>query len=67
VPGIFLLGESRYSPTLQETVRSRDKEPCDNIKVGTFDVSLLTIDDGIFEVNATAGDGHLGKSLVEAF
>ena len=27
---------------------------------GTFDVSLLTIDDGIFEVNATAGDGHLG-------
>jgi L1 cell adhesion molecule like protein len=27
---------------------------------GTFDVSLLTIDDGIFEVIATAGDTHLG-------
>jgi len=27
---------------------------------GTFDVSLLTIDDGVFEVLATAGDTHLG-------
>jgi L1 cell adhesion molecule like protein len=27
---------------------------------GTFDVSLLTIDDGVFEVRATAGDTHLG-------
>mmetsp|Transcript_78779 Transcript_78779/g.218948 ORF Transcript_78779/g.218948 Transcript_78779/m.218948 type:complete len:603 (-) Transcript_78779:173-1981(-) len=27
---------------------------------GTFDVSLLTIDGGIFEVKATAGDTHLG-------
>lgn len=27
---------------------------------GTFDVSLLTIDDGIFEVVATNGDTHLG-------
>jgi len=27
---------------------------------GTFDVSLLAIDDGIFEVKATAGDTHLG-------
>uniref|UniRef100_A0A7S0W829 Heat shock protein 70 n=1 Tax=Hemiselmis tepida TaxID=464990 RepID=A0A7S0W829_9CRYP len=27
---------------------------------GTFDVSLLTIDDGIFEVKSTAGDTHLG-------
>jgi L1 cell adhesion molecule like protein len=27
---------------------------------GTFDVSLLTIDDGIFEVKATGGDTHLG-------
>ena len=25
----------------------------------TFDVSLLTIEDGIFEVKATAGDTHL--------
>merc|ERR1712124_74859 len=27
---------------------------------GTFDVSLLTIDNGVFEVIATAGDTHLG-------
>ncbi|KAG7447251.1 heat shock protein 70 [Guyanagaster necrorhizus] len=27
---------------------------------GTFDVSLLSIDDGVFEVMATAGDTHLG-------
>lgn len=27
---------------------------------GTFDVSLLTIEDGIFEVKATNGDTHLG-------
>ena len=27
---------------------------------GTFDVSLLTIDEGVFEVKATAGDTHLG-------
>ena len=27
---------------------------------GTYDVSLLTIEEGIFEVKATAGDTHLG-------
>lgn len=27
---------------------------------GTFDVSMLTIDTGVFEVKATAGDTHLG-------
>jgi L1 cell adhesion molecule like protein len=34
---------------------------------GTHDVSLLTIEDGVFEVRATAGDSHLGKSLVEVY
>lgn len=39
---------------------------------GTFDVSILTIEDGIFEVKATAGDTHLGgedfdNRLVEHF
>ncbi len=39
---------------------------------GTFDVSLLTIEDGIFEVMATAGNTHLGgedfdNRLVEFF
>ncbi|XP_051899726.1 heat shock cognate 71 kDa protein-like [Pristis pectinata] len=28
---------------------------------GTFDVSILSIDDGIFEVKSTAGDTHLGR------
>jgi len=28
--------------------------------LGTFDVSILTIEDSIFEVKATAGDTHLG-------
>ena len=28
---------------------------------GTFDVSLLTIDNGVFEVVSTNGDTHLGK------
>ncbi|KAK3029979.1 hypothetical protein RJ639_038078, partial [Escallonia herrerae] len=27
---------------------------------GTFDVSILTIDDGVFEVRSTSGDTHLG-------
>lgn len=39
---------------------------------GTFDVSLLTLEEGIFEVKATAGDTHLGgedfdNRLVEHF
>nr|KJB49429.1 hypothetical protein B456_008G119200 [Gossypium raimondii] len=31
-----------------------------DLGAGTFDVSLLTIEEGIFEVKATAGDTHLG-------
>merc|ERR1719379_3160983 len=39
---------------------------------GTFDVSLLTIDEGVFAVKATAGDTHLGgedfdNALVDHF
>ena len=30
---------------------------------GTFDVSLLTIDNGVFEVVSTNGDTHLGKLI----
>ncbi len=30
--------------------------------MGTHDVSLITIDDGVFEVKATSGDCHLGGS-----
>ena len=32
---------------------------------GTFDVSLLTIKEGISEVKATAGDTHLGGEDVD--
>jgi len=40
--------------------------------LGTFDVSLLTIDEGVFEVKATAGNTHLGgedfdNRLIEHF
>jgi heat shock 70kDa protein 1/2/6/8 len=43
----------------------KQKEEEKNILVfdlggGTFDVSLLTIDGGVFEVKATSGDTHLG-------
>lgn len=31
---------------------------------GTFDVSILTIDNGVFEVLATNGDTHLGGNFV---
>eukprot|EP00753_Platysulcus_tardus_P013155 PLAT3629.1.p1 GENE.PLAT3629.1~~PLAT3629.1.p1 ORF type:complete len:644 (-),score=325.55 PLAT3629.1:50-1981(-) len=33
---------------------------------GTFDVSLLSLDDGVFEVLATAGDTHLGGEDFDA-
>jgi heat shock protein 5 len=31
---------------------------------GAFDVSLLVIDDGVFEILATAGDTHLGVKIL---
>jgi len=33
---------------------------------GTFDVSVLSIEDGIFEVKATAGDTHLGGEDIDS-
>ena len=43
----------------------KDKDKAINVLIfdlggGTFDVSVLNINDGIFEVKATAGDTHLG-------
>eukprot|EP00439_Symbiodinium_sp_Y106_P022904 s4079_g2.t2 len=46
---IYELWLARYSPVASQDMGG-----------GTFDVSLLTIEDGIFEVKATAGDTHLG-------
>lgn len=31
-----------------------------DLGAGKFDVTILTIEDGIFEVKSTAGDSHLG-------
>merc|ERR1719164_403825 len=52
-------------PTAAAIAYGLDKKTEKNIIVydlggGTFDVSLLTIDNGVFEVMATAGDTHLG-------
>merc|ERR1712000_413530 len=52
-------------PTAAAIAYGLDKKGEKNILVydlggGTFDVSLLQIDSGIFEVVATSGDTHLG-------
>ena len=52
-------------PTAAAIAYGLDKSEEKNILIydiggGTFDVSILSIDDGIFEVKATAGDTHLG-------
>merc|ERR1711924_99052 len=52
-------------PTAAAIAYGLDKKTEKNILVydlggGTFDVSLLTLDEGVFEVIATNGDTHLG-------
>ena len=52
-------------PTAAAIAYGLDKKAELNIMVfdlggGTFDVSVLTIDEGVFEVIATSGDTHLG-------
>jgi len=62
-------------PTAASLAYGLDKEADQTILVfdlggGTFDVSVLEIGEGVFEVKATAGDNHLGgdnwdKAIVE--
>ena len=52
-------------PTAAAIAYGLDKKNEQNVLIfdlggGTFDVSILSIDEGIFEVKATAGDTHLG-------
>ena len=52
-------------PTAAALAYGLDKKGERNVLIfdcggGTHDVTLLSIDDGVFEVKATAGDGHLG-------
>jgi molecular chaperone DnaK len=63
-------------PTAAALAYGLDKEGSDqkilvfDLGGGTFDVSILEIGDGVFEVKATSGDNHLGgdnwdKAIVE--
>jgi molecular chaperone DnaK len=63
-------------PTAAALAYGLDKEASDqtilvfDLGGGTFDVSVLEIGDGVFEVKSTAGDNHLGgdnwdKAIVE--
>ena len=52
-------------PTAAAIAYGLDKKGERNVLIfdlggGTFDVSVLTIDDGVFEVKSTCGDTHLG-------
>jgi len=53
-------------PTAAAIAYGLDKKNEQNVLIfdlggGTFDVSVLTIDEGIFEVKATAGDTPFGR------
>ena len=45
---------------LNEKAKGEHKIVIFDLGGGTFDVSLMTVEDGVFEVRATSGDTHLG-------
>ena len=58
-------------PTAAAIAYGLDKKGEHNILIfdfggGTFDVTVLTVDDGIFEVKATGGDSHLGGEDIDS-
>jgi molecular chaperone DnaK (HSP70) len=67
VSSIFYVGCFLHYRTAAAIAYGLDKKEGEkNIMVfdlggGTFDVTLLTIDNGVFEVLSTNGDTHLGK------
>jgi molecular chaperone DnaK len=57
-------------PTAASLAYGMDKAEAHNVLVfdfggGTFDVSILELDDGIFEVKATSGNNHLGGDDID--
>merc|ERR1711874_450858 len=68
ISGLNVLGIIN-EPTAAAIAYGLDKKKCEgketNVLIfdlggGSFDISILTIEDGIFEVKSTAGDTHLG-------
>ena len=62
----LLLVSMYFEPTAAATAYGLDKkfETERNLLIfdmggGTFDVSILTTEDGVFEINSIAGDTHL--------
>merc|ERR1711874_572410 len=69
VPAYFNDSQRQATKDAGAIAYGLDKKKCEgketNVLIfdlggGTFDVSILTIEDGIFEVKSTAGDTHLG-------
>jgi L1 cell adhesion molecule like protein len=57
-------------PTAAALAYGLDKKGEQNVMIfdyggGTHDITILSIDDGVFEVKSTAGDGHLGGEDID--
>ena len=47
-------------PSHTDWIRRRTRKSLSSIRGGTFDISILELGEGVFEVKATNGDTHLG-------